>query len=116
MKSQKNNLVPNTITRVAEGTVITGATVRSTCDIRIDGEFEGSIDSEARVIIGEKASVKADIRCLNLDIWGTLVGDVTVQDTLTLKSESALTGNVRSSRLVIELGARFAGSNETINR
>ena len=44
-------------------------------------------------------------------MFGTLEGDVFVKDTMTIKSEASFTGHIQSSRLVIELGAKFEGDN-----
>lgn len=103
---------PNTVSRIASGTSITGGEIKTSCDIRFDGNYTGTIDSDSRVIIGENATLKGEIKCASLDVWGTLEGNVVVTDTMTLKSESSFTGHIVSSRLVIELGAKFEGDNQ----
>ena len=50
----------NSISRISAGTVIKGEIV-SPYDIRIDGTFEGKIQSKGRVVIGESAHIKGDI-------------------------------------------------------
>ena len=105
------NLNPNAISRIAAGTVIIGGEIKTQCDIRFDGEYTGNITSQSRVIIGETAHLKGEIRCESLDVFGTLEGDVFVKDTMTIKSEASFTGHIQSSRLVIELGAKFEGDN-----
>ena len=59
----------NSISRISAGTVIKGEIV-SPYDIRIDGTFEGKIQSKGRVVIGESAHIKGDIICENIDLWG----------------------------------------------
>ena len=105
------NLNPNAISRIAAGTVIIGGEIKTQCDIRFDGDYTGNITSQSRVIIGETAHLKGEIRCESLDVFGTLEGDVFVKDTMTIKSEATFTGHIQSSRLVIELGAKFEGDN-----
>ena len=105
------NLNPNAISRIAAGTVIIGGEIKTQCDIRFDGDYTGNITSESRVIVGETAHLKGEIRCESLDVFGTLEGDVFVKDTMTIKSEASFTGHIQSSRLVIELGAKFEGDN-----
>ena len=105
------NLNPNAISRIAAGTVIIGGEIKTQCDIRFDGDYTGNITSQSRVIIGETAHLKGEIRCENLDVFGSLEGDVFVKDTMTIKSEASFTGHIQSSRLVIELGAKFEGDN-----
>ena len=102
---------PNNISRIAPGTVIIGGEIKTQCDIRFDGDYTGNITSDSRVIIGEGAHLKGEIRCNCLDVWGSLEGDVFVKDTMTIKSEASFVGHIQSGRLVIELGARFEGDN-----
>ena len=111
MSKKIPNLNPNAISRIAAGTVIIGGEIKTQCDIRFDGDYTGNITSQSRVIIGETAHLKGEIRCESLDVFGTLEGDVFVKDTMTIKSEASFTGHIQSSRLVIELGAKFEGDN-----
>lgn len=92
------NLNPNAISRIAAGTVIIGGEIKTQCDIRFDGDYTGNITSQSRVIIGETAHLKGEIRCESLDVFGTLEGDVFVKDTMTIKSEASFTGHIQSSR------------------
>ena len=111
MSKKIPSLNPNAISRIAAGTVIIGGEIKTQCDIRFDGDYTGNITSQSRVIIGETAHLKGEIRCESLDVFGTLEGDVFVKDTMTIKSEASFTGHIQSSRLVIELGAKFEGDN-----
>ena len=111
MSKKIPNLNPNAISRIAAGTVIIGGEIKTQCDIRFDGDYTGNITSQSRVIVGETAHLKGEIRCESLDVFGTLEGDVFVKDTMTIKSEATFTGHIQSSRLVIELGAKFEGDN-----
>ena len=112
MKTKKlPSFNPNAFSRIASGTEIIGGQIRTSCEIRFDGTYIGNIESTSRVIIGENASIKGDIVCENLDIWGKLEGNVTVKDTMTLRSEAAFSGSVVSGRLVVEMGANFHGDN-----
>ena len=99
----------NDVSRIAAGTVFKGE-LTSPGDIRIDGEFEGKIFSKGRVVIGEKASFKGDIVCVNLDFYGTMVGNFFVKETLTLKSHCKVDGDLNTKRLQVELDAQFNGS------
>ena len=99
----------NDVSRIAAGTVFKGE-LTSPGDIRIDGEFEGKIYSKGRVVIGEKASFKGDIVCVNLDFYGTMVGNFFVKETLTLKSHCKVDGDLNTKRLQVELDAQFNGS------
>ena len=106
---------PNTVSRIASGTTIIGGEIKTSCEIRFDGDYTGNIISDSRVIVGEEAHLKGEIHCVSLDVWGVLEGDVVVKDTMTLKGDASFTGHVVSGRLVIELGAKFEGDNHQYN-
>ena len=99
----------NEVSRISTGTVIKGE-INSPNDIRIDGTFEGKIVCKGRVVAGEKAVIKGDIVCENVEFWGKLEGCLYVKDTLTLKDTCTVTGDLHIKRLVVELGARFNGA------
>ena len=99
----------NAISRISAGTVIKGE-ILSPCDIRIDGTFEGKVQTKGRVVIGEKANVLGDIICGNIDLWGKVEGNVFVKDTLALKEGCVVNGNLHIKRLSVELGSTFNGN------
>ena len=109
MAKSEPNLNVNTINRISVGTIIKGEIVSSS-DIRIDGTFDGKVQSNGRVVIGESASVKGDIICENLDLWGEVDGNVYVKDTLSLKQGCTVNGNVHIRRFCVELGSTFNGN------
>ena len=104
----------NSISRISAGTVIKGE-ILSPCDIRIDGTFEGKIQSKGRVVIGESAHIKGDIVCDNIDLWGKVEGNVFVKDTLNLKEGCTVLGNLNVRKLSVELGATFNGNCKMIS-
>jgi cytoskeletal protein CcmA (bactofilin family) len=99
----------NSISRISAGTIIKGE-ITSPYDIRIDGTFEGKVQTKGRVVVGEKASVQGDIICGNIDLWGKVDGNVFVKDTLALKEGCVVNGNLHVKRLSVELGSTFNGN------
>jgi len=104
----------NEVSRISNGTVVKGE-ISSSNDIRIDGTFEGKIQSKGRVVVGEKALIKGDIICANVDFWGTMEGNFFVKDTLSLKSSSKVKGDLHIKRLQVELDAKFDGTCQMIS-
>ena len=104
-----NTVNVNEVSRISAGTVFKGE-LTSPGDIRIDGEFEGRIFSKGRVVVGEKAKVKGDIVCINVDFCGTMTGNFFVKETLTLKAGCQVDGDLNVKRLQVELDAKFNGS------
>ena len=94
--------------RISAGSTIKGE-INSPYDIRIDGSFEGKICSQATVTVGEKAVIKGDIICSNVDMWGTIEGNLFVKDTLSLKETCSVRGDLHTRRLQVDLDAKFDG-------
>ena len=113
MPTQTNSVNANSVSRISAGTVIKGE-IQSPYDLRIDGTFEGKILTKGRVVVGETAVIKGDIICENIDLWGSVEGDLFVKDTLALKEGCKMNGNININRLSVELGATFNGTCRTI--
>ena len=103
----------NSISRISAGTVIKGE-ILSPTDIRIDGTFEGRVQSKGRVVVGESAVLNGVFVCENIDLWGKVEGNLFVKDTLSLKEGCVVDGNLHIRRLAVELGATFNGNCKTI--
>ncbi len=98
----------NSISRISFGTIFKGEII-SPSDIRIDGTFEGKVQSKGRIVIGESAVIKGDVICNDIDLYGNVEGNVYVKNTLSLKEGCTVNGNLNVRRLSVELGATFNG-------
>ncbi len=96
-------------TSINPGTRIDGD-ISSDADIRLDGIMTGNMSSKAKVVIGAGGSVEGDIECQSADISGKVTGNLEVKDILFLKSSAVIMGNISTSKLVIENGAKFNGT------
>jgi len=79
-------------------------------DFRIDGEVEGTITCNGKVVIGQKGYLKGSISCVNAEIIGTVVGDIIVTETLSLRSTAVINGEVKTKILMVEPNAVFDGT------
>ena len=109
MAKSEPNLNVNSISRISSGTIIKGE-ILSPYDIRIDGTFEGKVQTRGRVVVGETAFIKGDIICENIDLWGKVDGNLFVKDTLSLMEGCSVNGNLNVKRLAVELGSIFNGN------
>ncbi len=112
-KTNEPTVNVNEVSRISSGTVIKGE-ISSPNDIRIDGSFEGKINSKGKVVVGDKAVISGDIICDNVDFWGKMTGSIYVKDTLSLKEGCKINGNLHVRRLSVELGAYFNGKCEML--
>ncbi len=99
----------NDICRISAGTEVKGSLV-SKSDIRIDGCFDGELTTGGKLVLGEHANIKGNIVCNSADIWGTIDGELTVKEAANFKSSASFTGNLKTGRISIELGAKFNGN------
>ena len=79
-------------------------------DFRIDGEVEGTITCNGKVVIGQKGYLKGSISCVNAEIIGTVEGDINVSETLSLRSTAVINGEVKTKILMVEPSAVFNGT------
>ncbi len=92
--------------RIVQGTKITG-TVVSDGGFRIDGEIEGDVKTQGKVVIGATGKIKGTLSCENADIEGAFDGKLVVKETLSLRSTATIEGEVFISKLAVEPGATF---------
>lgn len=98
----------SSINLIGSGTVIKGD-VSSDGDLRIDGKVIGTITSKSKVVLGATGTVEGEIKSQNTDIYGHHKGNIQAQDMVFLKSTANLTGDIQTSKIVIESGAIFSG-------
>ncbi|MBN1181013.1 MAG: polymer-forming cytoskeletal protein [Bacteroidales bacterium] len=99
----------NIANQILAGTAIKGDII-SDGDIRIDGSLTGNLTTKGKVVIGESGSIKGEINCKNSVVEGKVDGKFFVAELLSLKSTSQITGDIKTSRLAIEPGAKFTGN------
>ena len=80
---------------------------KSECDFRVDGNFEGSIETNGKVVIGKNGRIEGTVVCSSADIEGVINGTIHVEDLLSIRSTGEVTGDVVMSKLVVESGAIF---------
>ena len=104
-----NNNSETGINRIVEGTQIEG-TINSDSNLRIDGEFKGNLVTKGRLVVGLKGKVSGIVNCLCCDVEGTLEGEVTVLELLSMKSSSTVQGDLYYGQLSVEAGAKALGT------
>ncbi len=91
---------------IVSTTKLTG-NVTAKNDFRIDGEFEGGLDCEAKVIIGEGGRYEGDVKCANAVIEGSFKGKLNVSEVLYVKETAVIHGEVITGKLVVQSGSIF---------
>ncbi len=108
MVKNKETEIPS-INLLGTGTVVKGE-IKLTGDFRIDGTLIGSIECKGKVVVGSSGMIEGEIVCQNADFSGEVKATVRVAELLTLKETARFSGDITTSKLAIEPGAKFSGT------
>ena len=89
-------------------------TFKDPVSLKINGEFNGSLETKGTLTIGNRAVVEANITGDNIIIAGKVNGDILAHKMLTLMPTAVLKGNISTSKLNIVEGAIFQGKCQMI--
>ena len=98
----------NSINIITNGTIIKGD-ITATGDFRLDGTLEGSIQLNGKLVVGDTGVVNGNILCMNANIIGTVNGNLSVKELLSLHTSARVRGDILINKLSIEPGAVFSG-------
>lgn len=83
-------------------------------DLLIHGKLEGSVRNKSQnLVIGTEGNVKADVYGKSVVVRGTVSGDIHGAESVVIESSARVDGNISSSSIGVEKGARFKGSIDT---
>ena len=88
---------------IEKSTKIVG-NIFSKADFRIDGEVEGNITTSGKVVVGANGKISGKLNCSNADISGNISGNIEVNETLSLMSDSYVQGEIITGKLSVEEG------------
>ena len=77
--------------------------------VRIDGRFEGTVQTNDTLVIGETGDMQADIDVGILVCKGKLKGTVVASKKIEMHPASKIAGNVKTPAMSMELGAVLDG-------
>ena len=63
----------------------------------------------SRLVIGQMAKVEGEVNSPNVDILGTMEGNIVSTGTVSLRAKSVFAGTIKAAYLAIESGAVFNG-------
>jgi len=82
---------------------------RDPVNLRINGRFEGNLDTKGNLTIGQNASVFANIVGDNIIIGGRIKGKIIAKERLTLLPTAIVEGEIYPVKLNIAEGAILEG-------
>lgn len=97
---------------IGVGTRVEG-NIRFTGGLRIDGEVKGNVEAaegaSTILVLSEKAVIEGEVSVAHFVANGTVVGQVTVSDTLELQTNARIVGDVDYSLIEMHQGAVIEG-------
>lgn len=78
--------------------------------VRIDGNFQGEIFGQGSLVVGQGASVKADIAVKSIYISGDVQGNIDVKEKINIHSTGKFSGDIQTPVFIMEEGAVFNGT------
>src|SRR5689334_19866766 len=92
-------------------TLVIKGEVSGSESLYIDGRVEGTLTfKDHRVTVGRNGVVQANISAREVVIMGKVTGNVECSDSVDIRSEGTLTGDIVSQRISVEDGAMLRGS------
>lgn len=103
----REDLVVNSI--IGEGTKFRGDFELNGL-LRIDGGFNGTIESEGKVLIGRHgAAVSPKIKAGIVIVGGNVDGNIFASEKVTILSTGVINGDIETPRLIAEEGVMLNG-------
>ena len=84
-------------------------------NLRINGNFDGKLDTKGSLTIGENATIRADINGEEIIIGGKVTGNVTAQKQMKILSHAHIVGDITTPLLSVESGAVIQGKCQMLN-
>ena len=78
-------------------------------NLRINGRFEGKLDTKGSLTIGEHAVVNADINGEYIIIAGRVNGDIRAQNEIKMIAPACVVGDIKTPALMVAEGAVLEG-------
>ena len=112
-KTDKGLAISNSASRslsVISGSAAIKGEINIEDDLRIDGDVDGNIHSDGKVVVGPGGCVRGKITGKSVEVIGEIFGDVTVSDIVILRASCYYEGQISACNIEIEAGARFFGN------
>lgn len=98
---------------IGAGAVVEG-NIRFSGGLRIDGEVKGSVEAaegatSSTLVLSEQARVEGSVTVAHLVSNGTVVGPVTVSESLEMQSRARIVGDVDYALIEMHQGAVIEG-------
>ena len=84
--------------------------IRAREELMVDGEVEGSLESQSLLTVGQNGKVRANIKAREVVVYGSVRGNVEVAEKIAIRDQGSLVGDIKAAGISIDDGAYFKGS------
>jgi cytoskeletal protein CcmA (bactofilin family) len=84
--------------------------IRSQEELVVDGDVEGTLESQSILTIGAKGKIRANINAREVHIFGSVRGNVDVSGKIAIREQGSLVGDIKAAGISIDDGAYFKGN------
>lgn len=78
--------------------------------LRIDGKFQGTIETDGKVLIGQTGEAITDIKARLIVVGGYVRGNIFATERVIFLSSGEISGNIITPSILMEDGVRFEGN------
>lgn len=111
LKPKSTNNETHELNFIGAGTYLEG-NIETKGSLRIDGKVKGTVKSGDTLTVGSSGEIVGEVYVKNAVVGGRIEGNVNIEQKLVLESTSSLSGNLRTSKLIIDEGAFFSGKSQ----
>ena len=102
-----------TLTSSADSVIAAECVIKGDLELHgrahVNGKVEGEVTSDGELIVGEQATIRANISGKSVIILGRVEGHIKCTERLEMHAGAHVTGDVLSPRVVIQDGVLFDG-------
>jgi cytoskeletal protein CcmA (bactofilin family) len=110
MFDKKDEFVPTGAAETVVGTSVKlKGNLKSDGDITVDGSVNGEIKTKGTVTVGPNANIIANVHAKNVNIAGTVQGNIVATDRLNISESGRVYGDISANILSVAAGALFSG-------
>jgi cytoskeletal protein CcmA (bactofilin family) len=78
--------------------------------VRLNSHFKGEITCEGMLVVAEQGEIEGTIQAKQLSIAGKVKGSVRASESLEIKKDGVVLGDVYTAKLFVEPGGYFDGT------
>jgi cytoskeletal protein CcmA (bactofilin family) len=78
-------------------------------DLRVEGSISGEVAVKGQLVLAEGGEIVADVQATSVVVEGSVEGDITATDAVSIKASARVSGALKGSSISIEEGASVSG-------